>query len=72
MPRMRKCCFWDSGAIGSSRMIAEATDVQARPGMATIWTNMQTIWHLMNHLDLKDATMVGHSTGGGEVVRYIA
>jgi len=27
---------------------------------------------LMKHLDLKDATMVGHSTGGGEVVRYIA
>jgi non-heme chloroperoxidase len=27
---------------------------------------------LMNHLDIKDATVVGHSTGGGEVVRYIA
>jgi non-heme chloroperoxidase len=27
---------------------------------------------LMKHLDVKDATMVGHSTGGGEVVRYIA
>ena len=27
---------------------------------------------LMNHLDLKEATMVGHSTGGGEVVRYVA
>lgn len=27
---------------------------------------------LMDHLDIKDATMVGHSTGGGEVVRYIA
>ena len=26
---------------------------------------------LMNHLDLKDAVMVGHSTGGGEVTRYI-
>jgi non-heme chloroperoxidase len=26
----------------------------------------------MDHLDIKDATMVGHSTGGGEVVRYIA
>ena len=23
-------------------------------------------------LDLKDATLVGHSTGGGEVARYIA
>jgi len=27
---------------------------------------------LMFHLDIQDATMVGHSTGGGEVVRYIA
>jgi non-heme chloroperoxidase len=27
---------------------------------------------LIEHLDIKDATMVGHSTGGGEVVRYIA
>ncbi len=26
---------------------------------------------LMNALDLKDATLVGHSTGGGEVARYI-
>lgn len=27
---------------------------------------------LCDHLDLKDAIHVGHSTGGGEVVRYIA
>lgn len=26
----------------------------------------------LQHLDVKNATMVGHSTGGGEVVRYIA
>jgi len=26
---------------------------------------------LMNELDLKDAVLVGHSTGGGEVARYI-
>ncbi|HYP72380.1 MAG TPA: alpha/beta hydrolase, partial [Variovorax sp.] len=26
---------------------------------------------LMDHLDLKHAVMVGHSTGGGEVTRYI-
>src|SRR6202020_3296650 len=25
-----------------------------------------------DHLDLKDAIHVGHSTGGGEVVRYLA
>ncbi|UQA55557.1 alpha/beta fold hydrolase [Polyangium aurulentum] len=27
---------------------------------------------LLNHLDLKNATLVGFSTGGGEVVRYLA
>jgi non-heme chloroperoxidase len=26
---------------------------------------------LLEHLDVQDATMVGHSTGGGEVARYI-
>lgn len=26
---------------------------------------------LINHLDLRDAMLVGHSTGGGEVTRYI-
>jgi non-heme chloroperoxidase len=27
---------------------------------------------LVAHLDLKDAIHVGHSTGGGEVIRYVA
>src|SRR3569833_2481319 len=27
---------------------------------------------VLEALDLKDATLVGHSTGGGEVARYIA
>ena len=27
---------------------------------------------VVEHLDLHDAIHVGHSTGGGEVVRYIA
>src|SRR6185369_17904455 len=27
---------------------------------------------LFDHLDLKDAIMVGHSTGGGEVTRYLS
>jgi non-heme chloroperoxidase len=26
---------------------------------------------LLEHLDLRDATLVGHSTGGGEVIRYV-
>lgn len=28
--------------------------------------------HLLNTLDIRDAVLVGHSTGGGEVVRYLA
>ena len=33
---------------------------------------MPTIWRrVIEALDLKDITMVGHSTGGGEVARYI-
>jgi hypothetical protein len=27
---------------------------------------------LVAHLDLRDATHVGHSTGGGEATRYVA
>src|ERR1043165_5155795 len=27
---------------------------------------------VVNHLDLRDAVHVGHSTGGGEVIRYLA
>ncbi|HZX76867.1 alpha/beta hydrolase [Lysobacter sp.] len=27
---------------------------------------------VMNHLDLRDAVHIGHSTGGGEVARYVA
>src|SRR5918997_4134820 len=27
---------------------------------------------VVNHLDLRDAVHVGHSTGGGEVARYVA
>ena len=27
---------------------------------------------VVGHLDLNDAVHVGHSTGGGEVVRYLA
>lgn len=26
---------------------------------------------LLNHLDVRDATLVGFSVGGGEVVRYL-
>ena len=40
---------------------------------ATTWTTTPTTSRRSPaHLDLKNAVHVGHSTGGGEVVRYIA
>ena len=44
----------------------------ASPGKATIWTLTPTISAaLVEALDLKEAIHVGHSTGGGEVARYL-
>ena len=54
-------------------MTAAATAAPARSATATTWTTTPTISRpLTAHLDLKDAVHVGHSTGGGEVVHYIA
>ena len=53
-------------------MIAAGTAVRASPGTATRWTRTPTTCaELIDALDLKGATLVGHSTGGGEVARYI-
>lgn len=35
-------------------------------------TYASDVAELVKHLDLKDAIHVGHSTGGGEVIRYVA
>src|SRR5260370_8241533 len=35
-------------------------------------TYADDLHELVHHLDLRDAIHVGHSTGGGEVARYIA
>ncbi|WP_419870898.1 alpha/beta fold hydrolase [Chryseobacterium sp. CT-SW4] len=35
-------------------------------------TYASDVAELVEHLDLKDAIHVGHSTGGGEVIRYVA
>jgi non-heme chloroperoxidase len=43
-------------------------------GMAMTWTPMpmtSTSYSNIEHLDLKDVMMVGHSTGGGEVARFV-
>ena len=45
----------------------------ARSPTVTTWITMPTISRRVTaHLDLKNAVHVGHSTGGGEVVHYIA
>ena len=58
------------------RVIAHDRRGHGRSGQTWDGNNMDQyaddLAELMNHLNLKDATMVGHSTGGGEVVRYVA
>jgi non-heme chloroperoxidase len=58
------------------RVVAHDRRGHGRSGQSWQGNNMDQyaddLAELMNHLDLENATMVGHSTGGGEVVRYIA
>lgn len=58
------------------RVVAHDRRGHGRSGQTWQGNNMDQyaddLAELMDHLDIKDATMVGHSTGGGEVVRYIA
>jgi non-heme chloroperoxidase len=37
-----------------------------------MYTYAADVAELVRELDLKDAVHVGHSTGGGEVIRYVA
>ncbi|WP_433763563.1 alpha/beta fold hydrolase [Flavobacterium ginsenosidimutans] len=58
------------------RVIAHDRRGHGRSGQASEGNNMETyasdIAELTEFLDLKDAIHVGHSTGGGEVIRYAA
>jgi len=64
--------FWPRMATVASPMTAVVMVAQASPGTATTWTPMPTtLAALVEALDLKNAIHVGHSTGGGEVTRYI-
>jgi non-heme chloroperoxidase len=58
------------------RVIAHDRRGHGRSGQSWDGNNMDQygddLAQLLDHLDVKGATMVGHSTGGGEVVRYIA
>jgi non-heme chloroperoxidase len=57
------------------RVIAHDRRGHGRSGQTWNGNDMDTyaddLADLMDALDVKDATMVGHSTGGGEVARYI-
>ena len=54
-------------------MTAVAMDARHRPPMGTIMDHYaDDLAALTAHLDLKNAIHVGHSTGGGEVTRYLA
>jgi len=58
------------------RVIAHDRRGHGRSGQTWQGNNMDQyaddLAELLQHLDVKKFTMVGHSTGGGEVVRYIA
>ena len=73
MPGTRRCCFSDEQGY---RVIAHDRRGHGRSGQPWHGNNMDQyaddVAELMEHLDVTDAIMVGHSTGGGEVVRYIA
>ena len=53
-------------------MIGAATAARASPGHGNeMDTYADDLAQLFEALDLRDAVLVGHSTGGGEVARYI-
>jgi non-heme chloroperoxidase len=52
-------------------MTGAVTADRASPGPAVTWTYADDLATLVETLDLKKAIHVGHSTGGGEVARYI-
>jgi non-heme chloroperoxidase len=71
---------WDAQMLflgqNGYRVIAHDRRGHGRSGQTWQGNNMDQyaddLAELLQHLDVKNATMVGHSTGGGEVVRYIA
>ena len=68
-----RCCSSSTRATASSRMTGAA--MAARRQTATgneMDTYAADVAELAAALDLKDAIHVGHSTGGGEVARYVA
>lgn len=58
------------------RVIAHDRRGHGRSSQTDVGHDMDTyaadVAELVKHLDLKDAIHVGHSTGGGEAIRYVA
>ena len=52
-------------------MTGAVTAAPASPGTATTWTYADDLAPLIETLDVGDVVLVGHSTGGGEVTRYL-
>ncbi len=71
---------WDSQLLFFAnkgyRVIAHDRRGHGRSTQTTFGNDMDTyasdVAELVRHLDLKDAIHVGHSTGGGEVARYVS
>ena len=71
---------WDSQMLfflaHGYRVIAHDRRGHGRSTQTDLGNDMDTyaadVAALVEHLDLKDAIHVGHSTGGGEVARYVA
>src|SRR6266436_315655 len=71
---------WDAQMLflgqNGYRVIAHDRRGHGRSSQSWNGNNMDTyaddLGGLLDQLDLKNVTLVGHSTGGGEVVRYIA
>ncbi len=58
------------------RVIAHDRRGHGRSTQTATGNDMKTyatdVWELAQHLDLRNAVHIGHSTGGGEVARYVA
>jgi len=71
---------WDSQMLfflqHGFRVIAHDRRGHGRSTQTSVGNDMDTyaadVDSLVEHLDLRDAVHVGHSTGGGEVARYVA
>jgi non-heme chloroperoxidase len=71
---------WDSQIMfflaRGYRVVAHDRRGHGRSSQGSIGHDMDTyvadVTALTDHLDLKDAIHIGHSTGGGEVARYVA